>query len=320
MLARYISDNTNKLNTHSLLIIKIPLKPLSPILIQQRSEDNIREMYTIEIRREGAFFVIPSSSLKGAFRKISLGIAKTITSSNNQGIFNGKENESLHLHSENADIVHYIDKLSIRYDEYKEYMKICKLIKGSACVKLFRNYERLRKCEEKWNKECEKLILSEKTFLDFVYSLYCPICSLYGSRYYAGSISFTPVLIKHREGRAITRYHVSIDRKTRTKVGKALFTDKALYLVDEYLDLYIKVNDIEFGSATARLLALTLEYIGKAGLLVGGAKSIGYGFLEVVKENAEALLYDYNNLDLYLEPKRIKGLTNITEVLSGRTI
>lgn len=300
MFTRYksLTINMDPCKDNYLLKVKLPFKVKSPIIIGKGVEPglNIRETVTIKIGDEGQYFIIPSTSLKGVFRKLTTTIAYKIANKLSQDL-----KKVIRSHDEDR-LRHTIENhSSLINDLYNKNKDIIDMI-----------------CYSKKNMSCYELEKEDQaTYVDLILSLYCPICSLYGSRHYAGAITFKPVIIPFKEGAVDVRYHVAIDRKTRTKMEKALYMDHLMYYVDKIINIDFIVRDLEPDSLVAKLLASTLEYISASGLLIGGGKSIGYGLLELNKEDVVWSYRRYTSYNDYISPITGKGLNTLLNLLRG---
>ena len=285
---------------YHLLIVKLPFKVKAPIIIGKGVEPglNIRETITITIGGK-QYFIIPSSSLKGVFRKLSATIAYKMVS-------------KLQPHIGQVIMTHDEDKVKHKIDLEDEDL-IEQLYSQNKDV-----MDRI--CFSKKNMPCNRLKKEDlETYMELVLSLYCPICSLYGSRHYAGIITFKPVIIPFEERTVDVRYHVAIDRRSRTKEDRALYIDHLLYYVGKVINIEFIVKDLELGSLSSKLLASTLEYISVSGLLVGGGKSIGYGLMEMDRDNVVWSYRRYTSYNEYVSPMTGKGLNTLLDLLRGQS-
>ncbi|AHC52243.1 hypothetical protein SUSAZ_10330 [Sulfolobus acidocaldarius SUSAZ] len=135
-------------------------------------------------------YLIPSSSLKGMFRRVT------------------------EIVLGNADHFNQHSQVNNVYSKYKALIQNCEN-NPKNCV------------DEVVKIAVAKGIKDEKEFVKLYNQYNCPIERLYGGDYFAGSITISDVLVKTNN---IERPHVVIDRKAKTNLKKYLFTEKILDL------------------------------------------------------------------------------------------
>ncbi|AOL15392.1 hypothetical protein BFU36_00050 [Sulfolobus sp. A20] len=135
-------------------------------------------------------YLIPSSSLKGMFRRVT------------EIIMGSPEHFNQHVNSSNV------------YSKYKTLIDECN--------------QHPKKCvDDVVRIAVAKGITDEEEFNKLYNQYNCPIERLYGGDYFAGSITISDVLVK---ANIIQRPHVVIDRKSRTNLERFLFNEKILDL------------------------------------------------------------------------------------------
>ncbi len=322
MIVKYSSLKT--VNTKGKIVVSIPLKltnKYTPLLIGKGIEPglNIRETLSLPIIESNIVnerFIIPSSSIKGVFRKTSIAIMKTCIKNADTCIFVKHD----------TDIVSDLIKRSIStHDEDKgrhatrenisEIEEVKNILYNTQLINLIDRY-----CIEVVGRSCSEAfkeprsVAEESSILELLISLFCPICSLYGSTVYASSIAFKPIALAKADKHPRTR--TAVNRSTRTIEKGMLFTDYTVVIRDTHgLKLEFIIKDLEPGSPAARLLASTLDYFRIHGIHMGGGKSIGYGLLQLSDEETKWYHVDYSVFKDYLKPKIKKGLTSLIEYL-----
>jgi CRISPR/Cas system CSM-associated protein Csm3 (group 7 of RAMP superfamily) len=220
----------------------------------------------IEAIRVGDRIHVPTSSIKGVFRRIGEAIAKSIASSLPE-----PEKSILLAHCESDDegvahvcydITHLLnvlkDRESIRLLAERGY------VPGDAIDEIF---SQLISEDRRGIKRVEPLLAQ-----------LCPVCRVFGGPGLAGKLRILRVMLGGDDlSKAIDRLaHTSIDRSRRVVLEGALF-------VEEYVDLkrivveFVAQNVVQ-GSTDYRLLMSMLSTLKEVPLLLGHSKSRGLGW------------------------------------------
>lgn len=232
-------------------LFRLYFKPVSPLLI-----GGIREGVKTYFLEERGEKIIPFSSWKGAFKRVSELVAKSY----NDPILKSHINDG----HENPP----------RDEAEKIAEKVCeKSCKGSELKKT--EYGFLFSAGRSYNKE-EVVDLISK----FLAYKQCPIEGIYGSELFAGKVVFSDSLISSSTLIELTR--TTIDRKTWTVKERHLYTEELLFPDKIEVKVLLRnPNDREI-----KLWKETLDFIEKLGLQIGNGKSKGQGLLNLdVKES-----------------------------------
>jgi len=287
-------------NYRSFIGVSLKFRVKSPILIGKGVEpgENIREVLTIEYQGQTRF-IIPSSSIKGVFRKISYSILMRMVEKL-PTIY--KYSALSHMEGE-LEISHHIrfgDDFEKEIDEFyksnRDFIdKICVSIYGTGCER----------------------VMSEKKedFYELILSINCPLCILYGSKFFKGLVTFKPYILNYEEKYLDTRPHVSIDRSTKTSLENYLYTDMVLNMINQDINIDIILLDLEPGSIYSKIFANTLRFVKEAGLMIGGGRSIGYGLLELKPEESKWYIREYSSISKYLTISVRRGIDSLINYL-----
>ena len=284
----------------------------APILIGKGVEpgENVREQLEITLGNGKKVYVVPSTSIKGALRTIAYNILKHVAGDPGSDIF--KENihrlaSMLHTEGggddEKSSIYHVPKDLSkiekTDLEELKKQLKkqldneiILKMLysifkedavefnEELATFKPKIDLDSLDRCIE--DKKCREVV-------ECLLSIHCPLCRLFGSRFYKGKLNVSSVFIDPEKVARIARTHVAIDRRRLVKQEKALYSDRAV-MVSE-IEMELTALDIEEDSPEEKLLNLVLDYMKEIGIQLGAGKTIGYGYLKAISIDIDRLSY-----------------------------
>lgn len=196
-----------------------------------------------QLRIDGDIVLIPSSSWKGMFRRVS------------ESVLNSREHSNGHSVSD-------------------------KVIQDEVLKKaedLARVDERFRKIAESNNLitikglQGETQVNDKEKFAELYGEYSCPIERLYGGKYFAGGITVSDTVIKSPE--IEQRTHVSIDRKTRKRMEGHLYQEEIVHV--NFLEVKVIVRG-EF-----ELWKNTLKFLRDIGYFIGGGKSRGIGYIKL---------------------------------------
>ena len=233
-------------------IFRLYFKPTSPILI-----GGIREGTITYFLDEGGDKIIPFSSWKGAFKRVTELVAKSY----NDPIL------SSHLNDDH-------DNPPTRAEAEKIAEKICeKGCEGSELKKT--DYGFLFSSGRTYTKDDVVDTISK-----FLAYKQCPIEGIYGSKLFAGKVVFSDSIISSSVLVQLTR--TTIDRKTWTVKEGHLYTEELL--LPEKVEVKVLLrnpNDKEM-----KLWKETLDFIERLGLQIGNGKSKGQGMLTLDMEES----------------------------------
>ncbi|MEM3387376.1 MAG: RAMP superfamily CRISPR-associated protein [Nitrososphaerales archaeon] len=228
--------------------------------------------------------IIPAESIKGVLRAEATRIAKRMS-------FSDEVNAIVNVHNKAEH-------------SFQKEARGTMLQKASDFIKKLGVFENIQQKE---------LGESSDAILEIYASYHCPICRLFGSKYLAGKLLFTdaiPVVIKSNQksdGEELeTEYlklgsytSTAINRKTGTVEERRLFTTQYVEPSNN-LRFYFKIiGDNILRGDEAKLLANVLEYMSlkiedkTVGINLGGAKSRGFGEVEVDEDNTVIKLVSF---------------------------
>ncbi|BDC17514.1 RAMP superfamily CRISPR-associated protein [Acidianus sp. HS-5] len=237
-------------------LFRLYFKPTSPILI-----GGIREGTVTYFLDEGGQKVIPFSSWKGAFKRVTELVAKSC----NDPIIKS------HLNDDHED--------PPTRAEAEKIAKIC----GEQC-----SGDKLKdiKCR---GYDCGYLFSSGRvykredvvdTVSKFLAYIQCPIEGIYGSKSFAGKVVFSDSVISSSELLQLTR--TTIDRETWTVKEGHLYTEELL--LPEKIEVKVLLRNPS--EKEMKLWKETLDFIEKLGLQIGNGKSKGQGLLNLDAEES----------------------------------
>ena len=189
-----------------------------------------------QLRIDEDTFIIPASSWKGTFRRVSEIVA------GNKDHFDGHKNGNA--------------------DEAKEFAK-----KDKVFRKIAESHEMIKIREDgeiEVNKENEE---NENEFVKLYKEFNCPIERLYGGEYFAGAITISDTVIKAEIDQ---RTHVTIDRKSRKGIENHLFSEEIVNVSS--VEVFVVVRgEFELWKNTLKFLRDLGYFIG-----AGKSRGIGY--------------------------------------------
>ncbi|AAY81339.1 RAMP superfamily CRISPR-associated protein [Sulfolobus acidocaldarius] len=221
-------------------------------------------------------YVIPSTSLKGIFRRVS------------EMIVNDKD------HMEE----HPVEDLS-RYQNELKQIESCL---NSNCFDMrFKKILKSKGLEDSNDrKEMVRLYLLWN----------CPVERLYGSEYFASALTISDSVI--RQADIVERTHVVIDRKNKKNLEGHLFTEEILNVYK--IDVNVVLRDSSQGNSKqagqSELWLKTLKFMVNVGTFVGGGKSRGIGLM--VLDQKESQFAEIK--DIYDQPKFAPLQDKLTQV------
>jgi len=272
-------------------VLKLKFKPDSPIHIGSGAKGEVLQ-YALMLKK--GEILIPASTWKGVFRRITEILAKSV--SVKPAAFSNYEYEVLMAHEEKEKITHY-KAFHIVEDCLKNMAKTY----GAEALKTFllnTVFPDERELEEAVDvrtgviKKKKSRDVQEK--LDFITQLLCSTCRLYGAPSLKGKLVFTDTIIPPNKYISRFRTHVGINRKSGTSEERALYSLQLI--MPEEVELEIIVNNVKPKTADALLWAATLDYILKEGISLGMRKSIGLGILKVKKEESKVYVNELETL------------------------
>ncbi|MEM3095968.1 MAG: RAMP superfamily CRISPR-associated protein [Nitrososphaerota archaeon] len=239
------------LRDRSLLeITLIPFKDMpSPIHVGYGGVEVIKAIVRFPV--DGRLMpIIPSDSIKGIMRAEATRMAKELSWVGDVAIsVNAHTRKDLHEVGDDQDF------------------------KSRALDFVSRNFTEIQRAE-----------VEDKAVEIYASSL-CPICRLFGSRYLAGKLLMTDA-VPLNVPRVLTYTSTAVNRRTRTIGEQRLFTTEYIEPSPELAFRFTIIVDNVKDYREAPLLALLLELFLRLGLMVGGAKSRGYGLLKVDEEKS----------------------------------
>ena len=219
-------------------------------------------------------YVIPFSSWKGSFKRISEYVAKSMKIGSSD-----KHKDDRHegyTDNEIEDILQSIkqkgDKIRGEEIESDKYPNLSSIFSPN-------NEYSVRDVEDK--------------IREYIASIKCPIDGLYGSNFFASKLTFSDSVF-HENGTFLT--HVTIDRMKM----KAYEEDKGGHLFDEEV---LRPQKIELkiilripNENELKVWKNTLKFIDTEGLQIGGGKSRGLGMLTLDKESTFDEIENFNKI------------------------
>lgn len=273
------------------LLIEATLRTETPLHIGSGGSEARRSL----LRLAGGEIVIPSTSWKGAFRRISELLAKSMK-------LNGLEELAVNLYKET--------KAGIRYGEPGDSKlealarEIAKALRGEPAPTLqeIEDLEDLLRELGYTATDIEEMRSSREVaskLLDAagkILATACPIGRLYGNGILAAKVRFLDTIIRPSINQ---RPGVAINRKTLTVEPRKLFFIEAIEKGYE-IPLRIVIDNMKPGKTDAKILASTLEAVQKAGITIGARKSAGMGRLRL--EEVEVRILDLKQDQAREEP------------------
>lgn len=243
---------------------------------------------------EGDKLIIPASTWKGVFRKITEILAKSVI--RKPQVFSDYEFKAIKAHVE-EDKIRHIDVMDIIVNSLNEIVKNydVNILRKFLLNTLFTDDEELERTVD-----VSRGIVVLKTMkaldrLDFIVQLLCPICRLYGAPSLKGKLVFMDTIIPYDKYISRFRTHVSISRASETKSEHHLYSME-LVLCSE-IELKIIVSNVKPGTSDAILLANTLNYVLNDGIALGMRRSIGLGALELIENDSKVYVNELEKLD-----------------------
>lgn len=278
-------------------LMELYLKPLTPIHVGAGGVGEITKNILHFTVGNSLLPIIPAESIKGVLRTEASRIAKRMSFTQQRA------NEAVKLHSK-AEHQFGKEEKDARLKEAADFI---------ANLGVFES------------EQIEELKEAEGAILELYASYHCPICRLFGSKYFAAKLLFTdaiPTAAKSQQPTAAdylrlnTYTSTAINRKTRTVDETKLFRTQYIE-PNSNLRFCLKIiaDNILTGDE-AKLLANILEYIttkvgGQAvGIHIGGSKSRGFGLLEVDEESSAVKVVRF-----FTSPSKEEKLRNINRLI-----
>ncbi len=223
----------------------------SPFSIKGEERGSFQEILKVPIYTERGFEalpIIPSTSLKGAFRGIAEILGRSMRGDGRRELMRS------HRREENK-VKHGISNEKID--------------------------ELLRELEDEDRALLERLKegRSEEEKKDVIEGFLCPICRLFGFMGIAGKVRFSDAIpIGRPPLQHIAR--TSIDRKTMKVKEERLFTEE-LVLGSEFR-FVIVVDDLDY--LEEELFNAVMRYVEEEGIQLGAGKSVGRGIMRACIE------------------------------------
>jgi CRISPR/Cas system CSM-associated protein Csm3 (group 7 of RAMP superfamily) len=201
-------------------------------------------------------FFIPSNSVKGVFRQIGTRIAK-----------------------------------SMRFDEVVQLS----LNEHTKAGHNFGNSEKIKDLEKNCSQQAREFVSvqqEEEERYELLSSLACPICRLFGSRYFSSKLMFSDSL---PETSYIFDNYTSVAMQRKTKVAEPgrLYTSEFIHGTDKIIFNQQIVADNLSGTNEGKVFSNLIKLIVFSGVKVGGMKSRGYGLLTVDQSNSKVKLVNF---------------------------
>ncbi len=235
-------------------LFRLYFKPASPLIIGGTREGSI--LYFLD---EEGDKIIPFSSWKGAFKRVTEMVAKSY---NDPVIMSHVNDDHENVNKDEAEkIIDCKDECDGR--DLKENCKI----QGENCGYLFSSGRKYKR---------DEVIDIISKFLAYIK---CPIEGIYGSKFFSGKILFSDSIISSPPF-MITR--TTIDRRKWTVHEKHLYTEELL--MPQKIELKILLSNPT--EKEMKLWKDTLNFIEKLGLQIGNGKSKGQGVLNLDVEES----------------------------------
>ncbi len=226
-------------------------------------------------------YLIPSHSIKGVLRRISELIAKESALSTS---FNSLEYALMRAHCEvEGEGLRHVCSNEQDLRVIRKYVD--SVLSNEAEATKYVPKDSLEEVRRSLKRE--GLIGTRE--VEPILATKCPICRLYGGPGLGGKVFIPDVVL--REGRSVLITRTSIERATSKVREVALFTLEALILPE--FEVAVIIEDLVPGSAEAKIIAGTLEWLANVGLELGGMKSVGLGHYVLDGERSKACLIDY---------------------------
>jgi len=218
--------------------------------------------------------VIPNSSWKGVFKRISEGIAKakgigTASSHNNDDHPKEKRNNE----EANKRVQSILEHVNVKSEMNKGNKIKGTQLKGIDIDDEVWTIVRSNVSADYVTREDVREIIAKA-----VYYYMCPVDRLYGSKLFASSISFSDSLV---EGNTSFQPHVVLDRTFGAQKEKRLFEEEVVEPSNITLRVVLRPE------GDVQLWRYTLRYVEKMGIAVGGSKSRGLGHLTLDVEESK---------------------------------
>lgn len=249
----------------------IIFKADSPLHVGAGGDGTLRTFFRLPTGE----LAIPCSTWKGAFRRVSEKIARTMQ-------FTGIEGLAVKLYREGPRGITYSsgDEFEMFVDEF------LKALNGEDSSLVGDGPEKLREISRELgysDEEIERIKrreVSANELAENYLALHCPISELYGNRIIAGKLKFLDTVLGKLEVKV--RPGVGIDRSTRKAKGGILYRTQVLDRGLKVKLTFIADNLIP-GSSSSKLFASTLKFIRELGISIGARKSTGLGALNMVE-------------------------------------
>jgi len=203
-----------------------------------------------QLRIDSDIVLIPSSSWKGMFRRVSESVLNNREHSNGHGVSGeGVEDEVVKKVVKKAEDLARVDERFRKIAESNNLITTKRPQEGGIEIQVD-DKEKLAELFGEYN---------------------CPIERLYGGKYFAGGITVSDTVIKSPE--IEQRIHVSIDRKSRKGIERHLYQEEIVHVN------FVEVKVIVRGEF--ELWKNTLKFLRDIGYFIGGGKSRGIGYIKL---------------------------------------
>jgi CRISPR/Cas system CSM-associated protein Csm3 (group 7 of RAMP superfamily) len=234
----------------------------------------------IEVMKVDGEVYIPASSVKGALRRLSESIARSVIGGSS-GVLEAVT--MAHCELEDEGVVHLCHDISPLYEVYT------RLSRDDLEALASRGLVPRDKVEE-----LKRLLASDPLIalrrLEPLTAQLCTICRLFGGPGLAGKFKVTGVQLLGSKLSTLT--HIMIDRERRTASEGALYVEE--FAVPEALTVEFIVENAPPGSPEYDLLLKTLRALEHVVLTIGHSKSRGLGWFRLAKDKSQLLLIDLN--------------------------
>ena len=275
---------------HSRAVLRLLFRPRSVIRIGSGAEETRALAPTLKVSVGSSRYpIILESSWRGMFRRIGESIAKSSLES--METLERKIAEA-HYEPEEGPIMHYLDPhLKNRMVSELKNLDVDLLTRftGREIIETIRDTE-----------------------LEQFIELVCPICRLWGGPALRSLLTLGDTILKNVY--TYSRTHVGLDRLTGVREEKILFT--AEYVCTDRIDLEVIVDNVLPTTTEAKILAGTLEWILKMGIVLGGFRSRGVGYLELDERESKVLLAEFYQIKNGVEIAQ--ALTSLDEARAVR--
>ncbi|WP_338602831.1 RAMP superfamily CRISPR-associated protein [Sulfolobus tengchongensis] len=216
-----------------------------------KQESNLLEaLYQID-EQGSIYYLIPFSSWKGVFRRVTEMLVNSQSHFNNHSVSEDRVNQIYTVYS--SSIEECVKNIT---DCDNDVVKVA-IAKG-IISKNDRSHDKkteFAKLVEMWN---------------------CPVEKIYGSEYFAGSITISDSIVYSG---VLSRTHAVIDRKSKKVLERHLYTEHIVDVNSVNVNLILRDYIKEWLD--------TLRFMANVGTFIGGSKSRGIGYIKLDTKESE---------------------------------